>query len=615
MNEKIAHRGPDGEGSFESDFGSVAMRRLAIIDLEFGAQPQFSPDGKVAMVFNGEIYNFRQIRSELESNGYVFRTRSDTEVILNGFLCWGLEVVKRLEGMFAIAILDERKHAKPFLHLIRDRFGVKPLYYRREGARLYFASEMKSLLCSMVGSPLLNLPSLFDYLQLRYVPGPECLIQGIYKLPPASIGTFDDGEFRIQTFWKPEFPERKATTAEAPLLDQLESRIDEAVRRRMVADVPVGAYLSGGLDSSMIVAKMAAFSKERISTFSIGFGLPTDELSAAKATARYLNTDHQEITFVADDFEELQNIVRSLDEPLGDAIVLPMFLLAREARKKVKVVLAGEGADEIFGGYLFHKAIYLVLMGRRVLPEFLWAAIIGCLHLVPHRVLDFFFSYPGALGESGKNRLIQLLELSRAGQADELYRFFISLFSPLEIRDILSRPLAGHFARWKPKSGREGQGRLGSLDSVLAQQYTDWLPDDILNNLDKLTMANSLEAREPFLDSDLFAFVASMPDAYKVRGWQDKRALRSLAARLGLGKVAKRRKKPFYMPINFFFGSESFDRLRAKALNQPVMRKLFDPVFLDTHYRNANTALEAKKTFALVMLGLWLEAFGVEVSI
>ncbi len=613
MNERIFHRGPDGEGSFESDFASIAMRRLAIIDLENGGQPQFSGDRKVTVVFNGEIYNFRELRSELQGEGYGFLTQSDTEVIVSGYLCWGLAFVDRLEGMFAIAIIDARSTEKPALHLIRDRFGVKPLYYRRDGDRLLFASEIKSLLCSMKESPKLHFPSLFNYLNLRYVPGPDCLIQGIQKLPAASIATFEGASFEIREYWKPVLPKTKTSLGKNEALAQLDARLDVAVRRRMVADVPVGAYLSGGLDSSIIVAKMAAMSKERVSTFSIGFGHPTDELSAARQTARHLGTDHQEIIFVSDDFDQLEKIVWSLDEPLGDAIILPMFLLAREARKKVKVVLAGEGADEVFGGYLFHKAIHLVLRARKILPGFLWTTIIGCLRLIPHQFLDRVFPYPGTLGESGKARLIQLLRLAQEGKAGELYRLFISLFSPSEMVQIVSRPIANHLSKWAPRGGVGGEDALGSLDSVLTQQYRDWLPDDILNNLDKMTMANSLEAREPFLDTELFAFVGSLPDTSKVSGWRDKRILRRLARDLGLGGVAKRAKKPFYMPVDFFFASPAFNRLRDKALRQPGMQKLFDASFLERQFRNSNTALEAKKTFALIMLGLWLDSFGVEV--
>ena len=615
MNERIYHRGPDGEGSFESDFASIAMRRLAIIDLKNGGQPQFSRDRKVAVVFNGEIYNFRELRSELQGKGYEFLTQSDTEVIVNGYLCWNLGFVDHLEGMFAIAIIDARSLEQPALHLIRDRFGVKPLYFRRDGAHLLFASEIKSLLCSMAESPKLHLPSLFNYLNLRYVPGPDCLIQGIQKLPAASIATFRASTLEICRYWKPVLPKSKSSLREQEALAQLDAGLDVAVRRRMVADVPVGAYLSGGLDSSIIVAKMAAISKEQICTFSIGFGHPTDELSAARQTARHLGTDHQEIIFVYDDFDQLEKIVWSLDEPLGDAIILPMFLLAREARKKVKVVLAGEGADEVFGGYLFHKAIHLVMRARKLLPGVLWDAAIASLRLLPHQILDRVFPYPGTLGESGKARLIQLLKLAREGKAGELYRLFISLFSPGEMGQIVSPSLAKHLAVWEPRGGVGGEDTLGALDRVLAQQYQDWLTDDILNNLDKMTMANSLEAREPFLDTDLFAFVASLPDASKVSGWQDKQILRLLAARLGLGRVAKRAKKPFYMPVDFFFASAAFNRLRDKALRQPGMQKLFDASFLEGQFRNSHTALEAKKTFALIMLGLWLEAFDVEVTL
>ena len=615
MNERILHRGPDGEGSFHSEFASIAMRRLAIIDIEHGSQPQFSGDSRVAIVFNGEIYNFKELRLELEGAGFRFRTQSDTEVILNGYLCWGSGVFSRLEGMFAIAIVDHRISGEPRLHLIRDRFGVKPLYFRREQSRLIFASELKCILCAMPRAPTLHIPSLLNYLQLRYVPGPDCLIAGVNKLPPGSIGTFDGKSFSVTRYWKPVLPKEKRATDEAEALDELDRRIEFAVRGRMVADVPVGAYLSGGLDSSLIVAKMVAMSEKKISTFSIGFGHPTDELSLARQTAELLGTDHHEIVFSAESFKYLDEIVWSLDEPLGDAIILPMYLLAKEARKSVKVVLAGEGADEIFGGYLFHKVIYALMRIQRHIPASAWNFLIHLVGLVPHWILDRVFPYPGKLGESGKRRLLALLSLAKSGSAGSLYRFFISLFSPVELRDALSPSMERHLRSWSPGVGCSGSEMTGGLDDVLCQQYADWLPDDILNNLDKMTMANSLEAREPYLDTNLFAYVASLPDSAKISGWNDKVLLRRLAKRMGLSRVAARSKKPFYMPIDFFFASEAFEAIRAKGLGQPAMRKLFKPEFLATQFGNPRNALEAKKVFSLVMLGLWLEKFNVEVQL
>src|SRR3972149_335008 len=607
MCDSLVHRGPDDNGFFCTERHTIAMQRLSILDLQSGHQPMMACENRVAIVFNGEIYNYREIRTELEKEGYKFRTNSDTEVILLGYVEWGLKVIERLIGMFAIAISDQR--GNPVLYLIRDRFGVKPLYYYHGIGIFIFASEIKAILLHPSVSREINVHAIDQYLKLRYVPGEESLFKEIYKLPAASILEYSHGELVIEKYWSIQFPAQKLDISFEDAIQELRKYMETAIKRRLVADVPVGAYLSSGIDSSVIVALMSKFHEGPVNTFSVGFRNNQDETLFASETAKLLGTNHHEILCDDTDFEKLDDLVWHLDEPIGDAIVLPMYLLAREARKHVKVILAGEGADEVFGGYLFHKSLLAVGLYKKYLPSSLRFVARNLFHAVPHQIINRYFDYPAVLGSEGKKKLSGFLKQIEVNTIAEQYRNLISLFSDSELNLFYHPDFKKRLNGRKCYVSDNNHQSLTLLDEILAVQYRDWLPDDILMKLDKMTMANSLEGREPYLDHELVYFVNSLPDRYKIKGWVDKRILRSYAEELLPEDIARRKKMPFYIPIDKYFNKPTFRSLYESFHEENYLGGIFSSEFLKSLNLENTTLLHSKRLFSLIMLNRWFKIF------
>lgn len=621
MNEIIYSRGPDGEGIIElsESMISLAMRRLAIIDIDGGQQPFISSDKKVYLVFNGEIYNHEIVREELLKVGYLFETRSDTEVVLNAYLHWGNEAWQHLQGMFAIAIADLRD--KPFLLLVKDRVGIKPLYYLQSANKLLFASELKALTINDNFSPSVNMAALRDYLALRYVPGPRCLLNNIAKLPAGHVLKFSNGITEITKWWSPpdvNIVNSKLTEIEA--CDLFDDAMRLSVKRHMISDVPVGAFLSGGVDSNVIVAMMGEFSSQPVHTFSIGFPeFSTEELNRAQLAADILGTKHTPIECTANDMQSLSNIAWSLDEPVGDAIVVPMYVLAREARKDVKVVLSGEGADEILGGYFFHRKLVQIEHYRKLLPLWSWSFASHFVKRVPVNFLNKLFDYPGTLGYEGRARIAQLL--GELGKIDllTLYRNSISLCSADEIQKMAysqelmamaKYPVAGHC--------KTDFNKGAALQKLIQFQFHDWLPDDILNKLDKMTMAHSLEGRVPFMDEAVILAAMQIPDKYKLTSKVNKKVLREVAARYLPKEISHAPKAAFYLPLESYIKTPIVADLFQRTLDKKRIqqRGLFNYQWVD-HLRKSDASagfLPLKKLFSIVMLELWFERFCPDVS-
>ena len=430
MCDLIAHRGPDGEGFAELPESQMAigMRRLAIIDLVSGDQPFKSPDGRVMLVFNGEIYNFRELRDELRAKGHNFRTQSDTEVVLFAYLEWGADAWSRLHGMFAAAAIDRRGSSQRLI-VVRDRVGMKPLYFLTQRGQLIFGSEIKALLAWSGVQFEVNLDAIRDYLALRYVPGPGTLFGRVQKLPAGHMLIYENGGVSIRQWWVPPFAVAEAGMDAEMATRQLGDALRMAVRRHLVSDVPVGAFLSGGVNSNVIVALMAEVTASPVRTFSIGFpDFPTDELDRAAITARIFKTDHTPIECRESDMAALPDIVWSLDEPVGDPIIVPLYVLAREARRKVKVVLSGEGADEILGGYMFHKSLLQLHRLRQIVPGATWPMIAQLIRAMPVLLLDRVFDYPGRLGTEGRLKVANMMKAAKDNDLLALYRTSISLF-------------------------------------------------------------------------------------------------------------------------------------------------------------------------------------------
>jgi asparagine synthase (glutamine-hydrolysing) len=518
----------------------------------------------LALTFNGEIYNFRELRDELAGHGYPFTRDSDTEVLLRAYQHWGSGVVRRLRGMFAFAIWDARNDR---LFLARDRFGEKPLYLRQNGRALYFASEIKALLRVPGVDAAVDLEAVWDYLAYRYVPGPKTLFSGIRKLMPGTIATWEGGRWKEERYWTA--PDRSAREDEEPpqrdLATAFLARLDEAVELQMVSDVPFGAFLSGGLDSSTIVALMSRHNST-VRTFSVGFGNDGySELAYASEVARHFATRHHEMVVKHDDIvERLPLLVAYRDAPVSEPSDVPIYLLAREAARSVKMVLTGEGSDEILGGYPKHVAERLA-GGYQLLPACLRRRFIAPLiHALPYGFRRIKTAVTNLNIEDWRERYVRWFGSLDRGERERL--------SVLRLNGT-PRADAPPF---------DADPRASPLRRILYFDQTSWLPDNLLERADRMTMAASIEARVPFLDHELAAFVSSLPDDFRVRGLRSKWLLREAGKSLLPERILARPKVGFRVPVNEWFraGMRGYllDHLRGQS---SITRRYYDGAALD----------------------------------
>lgn len=603
MGSVLIHRGPDGVGYYRDPGFAMGTRRLSIIDVKGGGQPIYNEDGSLVVCFNGEIYNFPELRQELEKAGHVFSTRSDTEVIVHAYEEWGVDCLNRFNGMFAIALWD--LHRRELL-VARDRAGQKPLYYHRAAGRFLFASEVKAIFeCPQVERRP-NLRAIDAYLCMRYAPQPETLFEGIDVLPAGHYLVWRNGEVTIRRYWEVPLHE-DGYRPEEEYHEEFEELFGDAVRLTMRSDVPFGAYLSSGIDSSLVAAVMAQ-TTNRLRTFSIGFNSPIDETADARRPAVNLGCDHHEIHCTPEDFRELPRAIWHLERPIGDVLILAYYLLARETGRHVKVVLSGEGADEIFAGYSFHKIIRWTEVWHRVVPNMitqnLVAPIVGA---VPVDLLDKLFVYPAHLGRSGQRRTAAYLRHYAERSLNQSYVSLKALFDTCERRALYS----DGFAALATEAWIAGPqlSRAPFLDRLLALQFDDWLQDNLLLRQDKSTMAHSLELRCPFLDHRIIEMAFRMPPNLKLRRLTDKFIERKLAKKLLPGENVKRRKIPFYFPLEYFYGSSPVQELIRMTLDEDRLRRRgwFDPAAVRALVAKMETGefLYLKQVMSLVILELW----------
>jgi len=609
MADSLSHRGPDGSGFFLCDDIGLGHRRLSIIDLEGGQQPIENEDGSLVLIFNGEIYNYQELREGLCERGHRFRTRSDTEVILHLYEELGPGCLQQLHGMFAIALWDKRQRQ---LFLARDRMGIKPLYYADLGGRFLFASELKAILRYRGFQPTLNLSAVHEYLALRYVPGPGSMFRELGKLPAAHYAIVRGGQVVLKRYWQPELFGGPFVQSEEECLEGFAERFERSIRRRMISEVPLGAYLSGGLDSSAIVAVMSRMVDRPVRTFTVGFDYEHDELSQAAETARLLGCEHTEIACRISDVALLPKLVYHLDEPLGDPIVLPMYQLAREAKRQVTVILAGEGADETLGGYLFHKALLYARRLARVAPLSARRLLLApALAATPSSWINLAFQYPAELGERGKQKLIDFIGLLEPEQLDAAYTHLISLFDGRDTPRLYSDDFraAGNGLLAGGPQPEVVSSQAPDLNRIVHLQFAHWLPDDILTKQDKMSMASGIEARVPFLDHELVEYTLRLPPSMKIRRATSKYVLRRYARRVLPRGVISRKKMPFYVPLEKYFEEPVFQEIVADTLSERSVRArgFFRPETVAS-LRRAMSRREfvyVKQTFALVMLELW----------
>jgi asparagine synthase (glutamine-hydrolysing) len=614
MADAMAHRGPDDYGYFTEGNVHLGHRRLSIIDIAGGHQPMITPDGRLVIVFNGEIYNFPELREQMLARGHSFETRSDTEVLLHLFAEQGPEALHALNGMFAFAVHDRQTGE---IFLARDRIGIKPLYYLELPNRFLFASEVKSLLCYSDWTPTINPRAIHDYLALRYVPGDRVVFQEIRRLPAGHWLRYKDGRVTVQRYWSPPRYDGPYHRRDGEYQEQFEALMEQSVRRRLISDVSFGAYLSGGLDSSVIAALMSRLVSAPVKTFSVGFDYEHDELNEAADTAKYLGCDHHEIPCRAEDVLLLPKIVHHMDEPMGDGIIIPMYQLSREAKKEVTVILTGEGGDEVFGGYLFHKIMWAGNVYRHALPGPVrrWA-VEPLLSLAPAAVMNIAFKYPAYLGSRGKQKALDYLRLTEPDRIADAYRHLISLFDDRDTAGLYTPDFADGLRRQLDAAGPMYPPIAPGgpyLNRLLELQFRHWLPDNMLLRQDKTGMANAIEGRVPYLDHELVEFAATLPPRLKLRRMAGKYILRTYAEKLLPQEVARRKKMPFYVPMENYFQQSTFQELMAELLSESSVRNrgIFQPpmVAVLREQMRRSEFLLVKQVFSLMILELWFRIF------
>jgi asparagine synthase (glutamine-hydrolysing) len=594
MTTAIAHRGPDGDGFFRDGPVGLGHRRLAIIDLVTGDQPMASDDGSLVLIFNGEIYNFRELRLELEARGAAFRTTSDTEVILHAYEAWGVDCLPRLRGMFAFALWDKTRRR---LFLARDRVGIKPLVYAWDGRRLLFGSEIKALLEDPELPRELDWEALRDFLTLHYIPSPRTIFRSIRKLPPASylLLDLDRPEPEIRRYWDLRF-EPDDRPSEADWLEGLRWHLSDAVRSHLVSDVPIGAFLSGGVDSSTVVALMAQATAGRVRTFSIGFDdSDFDELEHARAVAQRYETQHFEYVVKPNALDTLPRLAWQFDEPFADSSALPTYYVSKITREHVTVALSGDGGDENFLGYTRYARAQRLHERLDAFPAVLARPLLRlAARLLPPGARGQ--GYLDLLGASPVDRYFKLV----AYQRSETLRSLLSPGAREHVKPVVTPDLFRRLA---------AEGRTGDYASTL--QYLDihcYLPEDILTKVDRTSMAVSLEARVPLLDHVLMEYVATMPTALKFRDGAGKVILkRAMAADLPAGML-NRRKMGFGLPIASWFRRELTDYVRDVLDGRRTrQRGLVDPAavsaLLDEHQSGGRD--RSSQIWALLALEEW----------
>ena len=541
MCEAIAHRGPDDQGMYLNGKIGMGNRRLSIIDVAGGHQPIANEDETVWIVFNGEIYNFPELRAQLLARGHVLRTRSDTEVIVHLYEDEGPACLERLNGMFAFALWDTKLER---LMLARDRLGEKPLLYAVTADGLVFGSEMSALLQDPAVQREIDLDALDLYLALQYVPNPRTMLRGVHKLPPAHYLLWQGGRLDVQRYWDVDFtPRWKGSESEA--VAAIRELLEDSVRRRLMSEVPLGAFLSGGVDSSTMVALMTRLTGKPVKTFSVGFdGDAYGELPFAREIARRYQTEHHELDVRPQMIDVLPKLVHHFGEPFGDCSAVPTYYVSKLAAGTVKVAMSGDGGDEVFAGYPWYvDAFRPGRLAAAFLGEGARAARQAIARRQPRRVLGAVKGVAVGLGESWRVRRSALGAFERAAtcftaaQRSRLYTSDVRNGRP----QLRIDPIGERY--WAAQNGTSPLSRLMYTDHHL------YLPDDILVKVDITTMACSLEARAPFLDHRLVELVASMPATWKVRGGVAKHLLKRAVADLLPETVLKRPKVGFALPV------------------------------------------------------------------
>ena len=605
MCAAICHRGPDDEGIQQipaepcgaEPRAMLGNRRLSIIDLAGGHQPMSNEDGSIWTVQNGEIYNFESLRQRLERAGHRFRTHSDTEVIVHLYEELGESFAGELDGMFALALWDDRRKR---LILARDRFGKKPLVYAERDGRLWFGSELQALLADASLSREIDLEALDEYLSFMAIPAPLTIYRSIRKLPPAHVLVHDAAGTRVTRYWSLAYTP-KQRISEADAAGETRRLLKEAVRKRLISEVPLGAFLSGGVDSSAVVAMMAGLTSAPVKTFSIGFDdAHYDELPHARRIASRYGCEHHEFEVKPSALEVLPRLVRHYGEPYADSSAIPSYYLAKLTREHVPVALNGDGGDEMFAGYGWH-------LGGKVAAQ--WQHIPAPVRRVAEGALLALTPTSGKRRSHAARAARFLTGASRSRPAQ--YRAWLSVFTEELKRELYAAPPSTDFSD-RLECIFAATAHLDGVDAMLAADVAWYLPTDLLVKMDIATMANSLEARSPFLDRDLAEFVATLPSHLKLRGRESKYILKRALVDLVPADNMYRRKQGFAVPIATWFRGELRDYVRDQLLGPRFSaRGLFKPDVVQrliAHHQDGR-ADYAHHLWVLLMLELWFREY------
>lgn len=613
MLTRLRHRGPDGEGvSLDGPLG-LGHRRLAILDPgPTGAQPMVDPSGRFRIGFNGECLNHRELRKELAARGHRFIGRTDTEVVLAGFAAHGPAFLDRMDGMFAFAVWDARDRV---LHLVRDRLGIKPMYFAREGGRLLFASEVRPLLEAGVPAEV-DPEALRCWLSLRYVPGPRTIFRAIRRLDPGGhLVARPSGESVLHRWWTlpqgESDPAADRAEAAAALFERLARAVDDAT----YADVPVGAFLSGGIDSAAVVA-LASRALPALPAFTYGMPAPDDETATAAAVAATVGARHVRVPGAGDDWQAYAEAVVALEEPLGDAIIAPTWRLAQAASRQVKVVLTGEGADEALGGYVHHEAMARLLALRRLVPRAAVGALARAVLAIPGPAWNALTPYPGRPGASTARRVAAALRVE--GHPARACTALIALFDPAEqegllLPDVL-RAAPDPDGAADALESRWGAGPgVDPLNAMLRADLAGWNADYNLLRIDRLTMAHGVEARVPFLDHRLVELSLRLPGRFKIHRSGRKLLLRQALAGRGVVPEAVRTgaKRPFQIAVSRAYDA-GWEALIADTLSDAATRRrgwMRPEGVAAVRDKPRGDLLADKQRAALVLLELWARAY------
>ena len=591
----IEHRGPDEQGATVQGRAALGMRRLAIIDLKCGQQPISTADGNLTIVFNGEIYNYRELKKELESLGHRFKTNSDTETILLAYQQFGAACLEKLRGMFAFAIWNKREES---LFIARDRVGKKPLFYAlTEKGNFVFGSELKVLLAHGEIKKEIDFAALDAYLTFGYVPEEFCIFRNVNKLAPAEYLIFKNGKIETEKYWDFKYEPVTQTKSEAEYIETLRELIKEAVEVRLISEVPLGAFLSGGVDSSTIVGLMSQISQKPVKTFSIGFNEDSfNELKYARLAAKHFNTEHHEFVVTPDLVETVDELVWHFDEPFADSSALPTFMVSKMARKFVTVVLSGDGGDELFAGYTRYVGDKK-RSGLNKLPRGFRQNLLKPLsEALPHGARGKHYLYNASL------------------DAADRYIDSVSHFNRMRKKAIYSKEFLSDLNGDLGAGEREFQriaGRVSTgnhTDNLLYLDSKTYLPGDILTKVDRMSMAASLEARVPLLDHKLIDFVMNIPANLKLKGFETKYIFKKAVRGIVPDEILDRPKQGFGVPINEWINAQLRTRIRETLLEkQALERGLFEAKYIETLFdeHEKKRRDHSHALWILFMLELW----------